>query len=133
MSPLRLYRGIDVNNNEFVYGYLTVDPLSNEYVIQETDGLGWGAQYEVDQQSIDICIGDDTDGNHIFENDIVRILYTDWTSQDNWIECMIRYNEKDKQFEGVSIKPNKYGDYETWSLNPGKFGWMRVVGNKYNL
>lgn len=122
MSLLRLYRGIDVNDNEFIYGHLTVDPLSNEYVIQETDGLGWGAQYEVDQQSIDICIGDDTDGNHIFENDIVRILYSDCVSQDDWIECMIRYNEKDKQFEGVSIKPNKYGKYEAWGLNPDKFG-----------
>lgn len=133
MKPLKQYRGISVDDNEFVYGYLTVEPLTNEYVIQETDGLGWGCQYEIDQDCIDICIGVDTDGKDIFENDIVRILFTDWGSQDDWVECMVYYDENDRQFKGKSITPNRFNEYEIYDLTPGKFGWIKVVNNKYYM
>lgn len=39
-KQIKQYRGIEVENREFVYGFLTMDPLSGEYVIQEVEDSG---------------------------------------------------------------------------------------------
>lgn len=134
LKPLKYYRGINLINEEFIYGYLTIDPLTLLNVIQSFDIESEEiSTFNIDQKRIDVYIGDDTDGNHIFENDVVRILYTDWISQDNWIECRVVYNENTKTFIGESLKENKYGEFEYHDLIPGRHGWIKVVGNIYNI
>ena len=79
----------------------------------------------------------DKNGKEIYENDIVRILYTDWTSKsdndqrtlDEYLRDISKIGiiEWDKfypQYWIHFIDKDNYG-----SLNYGKYGYIEVIGN----
>ena len=84
----------------------------------------------------------DKAGKEIFEDDLVRILYTDWPSQT--MEKNGRYSMSLEQYK-VSISKygkvawnNKLAGFELLineeyygSIDPGKHGEIEVVGNIY--
>jgi hypothetical protein len=68
----------------------------------------------------------DKNGKEIYENDVVKILYTDWVDQSNYSIGKVVF-EEDRYW--VSIYSKKYGEYCLSPIYPGKYGWIEVIGN----
>lgn len=71
----------------------------------------------------------DKNGKEIYEGDVVKILYTDWGSQDNFQIGYVTY--KAPAFEIDFGIHKKYGTREFGSMNYGTHGWIEVIGNIY--
>lgn len=130
MKPLSFYRGINLVNETFVYGYLTIDPVTLTKVIQSFDTESEEiSTYNVDQRRIDICIGEDSEGQNIFLNDIVEIEYPDEVTDT----YRVVYNKNTMTFMGEGIGLNHFGMIEMQDLIPGRCGRIKVIGNIYNV
>lgn len=83
----------------------------------------------------------DKNGKEIYESDIVRILYTDWSSKSDsdprtleqyLIDIshvgQVVFNDNSWEVKKHSIK---YNDFVFSSINHGKYGFIEVIGNIY--
>lgn len=83
----------------------------------------------------------DKNGKEIYESDIVRILYTDWSSKSDSDPRTIEqylidishvgqvvFNDNSWEVKKHSIK---YNDFVFSSINHGKYGFIEVIGNIY--
>ena len=83
----------------------------------------------------------DKNGKEIYESDIVRILYTDWSSKSDsdprtleqyLIDIshvgQVVFNDNSWEVKKHSIK---YNDFIFSSINHGKYGFIEVIGNIY--
>jgi len=83
----------------------------------------------------------DKSGKEIYENDIVRILYTDWPSKSESDERtleqylidianigQVKFNDNSWEIEFYS---EKYKDYTFSPISHGRYGYIEVIGNTY--
>ncbi len=83
----------------------------------------------------------DKNDKEIYESDIVRILYTDWSSKSDsdprtleqyLIDIshvgQVVFNDNSWEVKKHSIK---YNDFIFSSINHGKYGFIEVIGNIY--
>lgn len=84
----------------------------------------------------------DKNGKDIYEDDVVRILYTDWASKSSNDPRTLEQYLKDIAYVGkivfengafkVAIPSKMYpGEWHTTSIHPGTHGYIEVVGNQY--
>jgi len=83
----------------------------------------------------------DKNAKDIYEDDIVRILYTDWASKsDNDKRTLSQYlidisHKGVVKFNQVSFEvelySKKYNEFIFNSLNYGKHGFIEIIGNIY--
>lgn len=65
----------------------------------------------------------------IYEGDIVKILYTDWTSEENYyIGKVVWSNDR----WSINFGESKWGGDDIGSIKPGEHGWIEVIGNIYS-
>ena len=73
-------------------------------------------------------------GLKIFENDIVRVLYTDWGSKDENDTRTLEEYLRDVSGIGV-VKRTEYGEWRIlvndylYPMDCGKYGYIEVIGN----
>ena len=83
----------------------------------------------------------DKNGKEIYESDIVRFLYTDWSSKSDSDHRTLEqylidishvgqvvFNDNSWEVKKHSIK---YNDFVFSSINHGKYGFIEVIGNIY--
>lgn len=117
----------------------TIGKMSRSHTIQELFEISGG---DISGYSVMQAIGiNDKNDIPVFEDDIVRILYTDWPSNtDPNIELedylvslshvgIVTYNAP--SFFIRSFEPNRYDEYPYMNFNYGAHGRLEVIGNKY--
>ena len=136
--PKGTYR-TDYENGDWVYGLISD---INEYsaLMTNTDGVGGididkGTVCEytgVTERSGVDCIK--VKGLKIFEDDIVRVLYTDWGSKDENDSRTLKEYLRDIAGVGV-VKRTEYGEWRIlindylYPMDCGKYGYIEVIGN----
>jgi len=65
----------------------------------------------------------------IYEGDVVKILYTDWASEKDYMIGTVVFKHSKWS---INLGIGKYGDFDDYgSINPGRHGWCEVIGNIY--
>lgn len=83
----------------------------------------------------------DKNGMELFEGDIVRILYTDWSSKsendprtlEQYLIDIASIGEvvfNDNSWE-IKTYSKKYDDYNFSSIQPDKYGYIEKIGTKH--
>ena len=106
MENRYLFRGKRTDNNEWVYGLPSCDEDGEieEIEVWSEDDINF---YSVDPSTVCQCTGlEDKNGRLIFENDIVKDLFSD-------IAAPIRYGSYQSCFD--STKVEHVGFYVDWS------------------
>lgn len=106
MENRYLFRGKRTDNNEWVYGLPSYDEDGEieEIEVWSEDDINF---YSVDPSTVCQCTGlEDKNGRLIFENDIVKDLFSD-------IAAPIRYGSYQSCFD--STKVEHVGFYVDWS------------------
>lgn len=106
MENRYLFRGKRIDNNEWVYGLPSCDEDGEieEIEVWSEDDINF---YSVDPSTVCQCTGlEDKNGRLIFENDIVKDLFSD-------IAAPIRYGSYQSCFD--STKVEHVGFYVDWS------------------
>lgn len=131
------FRAIMSGTNNWIIGYPRevyengIDSIENnngcEYIRTDTLGQFTGLR--------------DKNWTDIYEGDIVRILYTDWSSklesdrrtlQQYLIDiATIGVIEFNKDRFCVKTKSKKYSDFNYNSILPGEHGYIEIIGNIY--
>lgn len=144
-----LFTGKRKDNGEWVFGDLIHRQIwaSALTIIRETDdGFDNYEEHEVLTETIgeytgltersDVeCIK--VNGNKIFENDIVRVLYTDWGSKDENDTRTLEEYLRDIAGIGV-VKRTEYGEWRIligdylYPIDCGRYGYIVVIGNIYD-
>ena len=106
MENRYLFRGKRIDNNEWIYGLPSYDEDGEieEIEVWSEDDINF---YSVDPSTVCQCTGlEDKNGRLIFENDIVKDLFSD-------IAAPIRYGSYQSCFD--STKVEHVGFYVDWS------------------
>lgn len=128
-----LPRDIEENNTEELEDY--------DYPYISKIGTIDGQLIRVDKKTLGQYTGlTDKNGTKIFEGDIVRILYTDWTSKsendtrtlDEYLRDIakigvVEWDRYYPQFHIHFMDKDNFG-----SLNYGLYGFIEVIGNIYD-
>lgn len=140
-----LFRGKALKNNEWVYGFYhnetSKESPSSDRKVTRHHIYTQGFDLFVDPETIGQYTGlTDKNGTKIFEGDIVRILYTDWTSKsendtrtlDEYLRDIAKIGvvEWDRYYPQFHIHFMDKDNYN--SLNYGRYGFIEVIGNIYD-
>ncbi len=109
MKERHLFKAKRIKDGQWVEGAFYIEPYTDRcYIIQwNSTGLGLNEFIEVDGETICQCTGlEDRNGRLIFENDIVKDLFSDTAAP-------IRYGSYQSCFD--STKVEHVGFYVDWS------------------
>ncbi len=144
-NPNRNYR-TDYQNGDWVYGLVSkLYKYHDKYFAEmtNTDGV---SGIDVDPETICEYTGLNehsgvdcikVNGYKIFEDDIVRVLYTDWASKEENDTRTLEEYLRDIADIGKVVM-NEYGEYRIdvngylYSFRFGRYGYVEVIGNIYD-
>lgn len=141
-----LFRGKRKDDGEWVYGDFIHRQIwaSSLTIIRESDdGFDNYEECEVAPDSVGQYTGLNersgvdcikVNGYKIFEDDIVRVLYTDWGSKEENDTRTLEEYLQDKGSIGV-VKRTEYGEWRIqindclYPIDCGKYGYIEIIGN----
>lgn len=133
------FRAWDAKSDKWLLGY-GYKSLSGFSLFGECVFLGeWqNVLHDHQHEKIDLRVMQytglkDKYGKEIYEDDIVRILYTDWPSQsENNTQSFEEYQNSMAHIGKIVFNPfHGWRIEDIGSVNYGTYGWIEVIGNIY--